>query len=185
MLANAEDHLQTLSNRITEIESKTQSVDREILFSTVGRALTAWSKMEEYLVIMASQMLRVPVEKAGLLMYSILNFGVWLSILHELCDMDETLHPFKKRLGKITERLRRIKDRRDQLAHHSVEMKLKIDSVIRPSRFDTRQKSLRQIPMNMQEVVDFTETVLAIADDLAELSDAINAALAASTQKSA
>ena len=95
----------------------------------LGRALTAWAKMEESLVVIVMHLLRVHPEKAGLLMYSIINFNTWLFIINDLFEMDKTLGHFRSKFGKISERIRRVKDRRDQIAHYSIRM----DSVRRPA----------------------------------------------------
>src|SRR5258708_3461061 len=142
-LKGLERRLVEARSQIDLLHSSIHSTEREALFISVGRALTAWSKMEEFLVIIVAYLLRVRTAQSGLIMYSILNFSVWLSIIHDLMDMDETFSPLLKRWNKISERIRKIKDRRDQLAHHSVRMHPDaiMTSIIRSSRFDTRQKT--------------------------------------------
>jgi hypothetical protein len=173
-----------LNARIDAMEAKAKISQRQTLFATVGAALTAWAKMEEVLVIIVSHLLRTQPKKAGVMMYSIHNFASWLSIMNDLFEMDEDLRLFKNRFNKIGERIRRIKDTRDQLAHYSVRMTPKNDPVIRSSRLDARSKSIKQPPLNSQIVVDFTEAALKIAEDLSDLEETMDAALEASRKKS-
>ena len=130
---------------------------------------------------------RTDAAKTGLVLYSIINFNVWLSIIHDLFEMDEALTPFQKRWNKISERIRQIKDTRDQLAHHSVHQ-LKTDAsaappMVRPSQYDTRRKSKRQQPVDAQDANDFTTKVLGITEDLMALSEAMFDALESASPK--
>ena len=105
-------------------------------------------------------------------MYSILNFGTWLSLIHDLMEMDETYAHLLPKWNKISERIRRIKDRRDQLAHHSVSMKDELG--LRPSSMDTRQKTRNQRPLDLMEANEFIETTLAISETLGEFIEMMN-----------
>jgi len=51
---------------------------RRLFFAAIGQGITAWSGMEETLVRIAAKLLRTSEVKAGLVMYSIMNFHVWL-----------------------------------------------------------------------------------------------------------
>jgi hypothetical protein len=171
--------------RIEHVQKLLDSSEQNVLFATVGRALTAWSKMEESMVAMVGLLLRVPTEKAGLMMYSILNFNSWLGILNDLFALDNTLATFQKRWSKISERARKIKDKRDQLAHHSVVMNPDSFPAIRPSRFDVRQKTKLQKQLDAHEINEFTEAVIGITVDVQALIDAMDVALGPSLDKSA
>jgi hypothetical protein len=160
---------------------KAKENEQQHLFASVGMALTAWSRMEEMLVAFVALLLQTSAEKAGVIMYSTINFNTWLSLIHDLFDLDETLAKFRSRFDKISEKIRRIKDRRDQLAHHSI--RLTGDPFIRPSKYDVRSKSKKQQPLGPNEVRDFMLIVSGIADDLAELFDAMSAELVASREK--
>jgi hypothetical protein len=113
-------NLDEIRGQLNEINRKALSHRRDILFRGIGAALSAWSKMEEIMVVIAMQLLRTSPEKAGVVMYSIINFNTWLSLIHYLFEHDDDFQNFKGRFDKIGERIRRIKDQRDQLAHHSV-----------------------------------------------------------------
>jgi hypothetical protein len=112
-----------LQDRLAELDKFSHSTNLNILFTSVGGAISTWAKMEESLVVLVACLLRISGQEAGLMMYSILNFNSWLSIISDLFEMNEEFRPFQKRWNKLSERIRRIKDRRDQLAHHSVQMK--------------------------------------------------------------
>ena len=141
--------------------------------------------MEELIVAIASLLLRSNGTKAGLIFYSIINFNVWLTIIHDLFELDTKLSPFQSRWNKISERIRRIKDQRDQLAHHSVQTRDDEihPSAVRPSTFDSRRKSLKQEPMSVLETRDFANAVLDISESLQELIQAMIGALEASREK--
>lgn len=163
-----ETDLENLRAKATEINQITRSTDQQILFSYVGRALTAWSKMEETMVAIIAVLLMVSVKKAGVVMYSIYNFNTWLAVTNDLFELDEVMRPFQKRFNKISERIRRIKDLRDQLAHHSVRMSDDKSTLQSPDA-DARSKSKKQLPLEYDEISDFTTDVLKIAEDLIAL----------------
>jgi hypothetical protein len=177
-----EQRVSRAQSQLGEINSSFTAPKREALFGTVGKALSAWSKMEEYLVVIVAHLLRVRGPKAGLIMYSILNFSVWLSLIHDLMEMDEIYAPLLPKWNKFGERIRRIKDQRDQLAHHSVSMKDKTG--VRSSRLDIRQKTKRQRPLDLEEANDFILTVLTITEGLGDFIDAMDSLLPTSPQES-
>jgi hypothetical protein len=177
-----------LNAKIDELNALATESDRAILFSKIGLALTRWAKMEEVLVAIAALLLRTGADKAGLVMYSILNFNTWLTIIHDLFEMDDTLSSFQNRWNKLSERIRRIKDQRDQLAHHPVHGSEKIEglgaAILKASAFDTRQKSKQLRPLDSEEVGAFAESVMRITNDLHSLFNAMYDALEASHKKS-
>jgi hypothetical protein len=169
-VAGLEQKITRLRAQIAALQEAQIATERGALFSQIGRALTAWSKMEECLVIMFAMILHIHPYKGGLILYSILNFNVWLSLINDLFDLDDNYRPYKKRWNKISERARRIKDQRDQLAHHAVRIDPKDgETAVYSPRGDVRQKTLRQKPMTLTEVNVFIDTVLDIANDLQKL----------------
>jgi hypothetical protein len=110
-----------------------------------------------------AHLLIVKTAQAGLIMYSILNFNVWLSLIHDLMALNPKLKPIQTRWNKISERIRKIKDLRDQLAHHSVSTK---KAHLKPSQFDIRQKTKLQRPLNLTQIFEFIQAIVAICDDL-------------------
>ena len=60
---------------------------RRGLYTRVGQAISFWASMETRLVTIAALLLGTSEQKAGLLMYSIMNFNVWLIIIDELFSM--------------------------------------------------------------------------------------------------
>ena len=105
---------------IDKMSADIKDSERNQLFLMIGQALSAWATMEEFLVLIVANLLVVKSQQAGLIMYSILNFSVWLTLIHDLMGLNPKLSPIQKRWNKISERIRKIKDLRDQLAHHSV-----------------------------------------------------------------
>lgn len=177
--------LEALGETVTE-------TDKRMLFYCVGQAITAWAKMEEMLVGIAALLLRTPIEKAGVVMYSTINFNVWLSVITDLFEQDEKLKPLKPRWNKISERIRAVKDKRDQIAHHSAEETgtpsaavLAATAVsIRRSKFDMRTKSQRLRPLDIDEIQALAETVAAIAVDLYAFLTVMFQTLGVSPEKS-
>ena len=157
------DQLQRLRESSDELKAELASTREAVLFSAVGRALTAWAKMEEFLVLLVAFVLPIRPSRAGLIMYSIINFNVWLSIIHDLMMDSETCAPMLPRWNKLSERIRRIKDQRDQLAHHSVKF---ADAQLVPSKLDIRTKTKSSRPLDIDEVVGFTDVVIRICTDL-------------------
>ena len=119
---------------------------RQWLFTFVGQALSAWALMEELIVAIASLLLKTEINKSGVVMYSIINFSVWLTLIDELFPLEPVYMPLKPKWNKISKRLRSLKDIRDRLAHHVISTKddaelIEDNASLMPSRFDFRQKS--------------------------------------------
>src|SRR5207302_4383682 len=100
-----------------------------------------------------------------------------------LFELDDELSQYRRRWGKLGERIRQIKDHRDQLAHHPVQMGDADNPLIKPSDLDIRTKSIRQKPLSLEQVQSFSKTVTTLSTDLIQLSR--EATLAAVKQKSA
>jgi hypothetical protein len=166
---------------IEKMSADIRDSERETLFLTIGRALSLWATMEEFLVIIVAHLLVVRTAQAGLIMYSILNFNVWLSLIHDLMALDGKFEPLQKKWNKISERIRRIKDLRDQLAHYSVSTS---EAHLKPSKFDIRQKTRLQRPLDLREVFELMRTIIAICADLEILINDLDLILS-SSKKSA
>jgi hypothetical protein len=163
---------------VEALRAKVRDTDEDALFQSIGMALTIWAKMEELLIAIMALLMRSDISRAGLILYSTVNFSVWLMLIHDLFEMDPLFACHIKQWNKIGERLRAIKDDRDRLAHHSVENVAETTSGIgsfglRPSEYDVRRKSRRQKPMTLAEVREFTREVTAEARKLRALLDAM------------
>ncbi|WP_146006626.1 hypothetical protein [Bradyrhizobium forestalis] len=108
-----------------EIELMTQLLaclkkeqDRAI-FTAIGIALSGFARLEENLVTVAATLLGVNKRKVGLILYSIINFQTWLSIIDQLFAEDEIYGALAPQWTKISSGIRAIKDDRDRFAHHS------------------------------------------------------------------
>jgi hypothetical protein len=136
-----------------EAGDKTTADREEAHFTEVGKALSTWASLEEILVGIVYLLLTDSVQKAGVVMYSIINFGTWLGIITELFPHEELYTHLKPKWDKLTSRLRALKDIRDRLAHHSA-FKADIPAAIfkltsiAPSPYDVRAKSLKYRPLH-------------------------------------
>ncbi|TWI71277.1 hypothetical protein IQ16_02896 [Bradyrhizobium huanghuaihaiense] len=97
----------------------TKMTDR--MHHAVGRSITEWSRMEGFIVHIASMLLDSRANKVGLVFYSINNVHTWLSIIDELFEMDTNFSPLRSDWNKIAARLRKLNDVRVRLAHHALE----------------------------------------------------------------
>jgi hypothetical protein len=87
-----------------EMGEKWRSEHRRALFANVGLALSQWAGMEDLLVGIASLLLRTHEgAKVGIILYSIVNFGTWLSIIGELFSQEPRYVTLKSRWNKISE----------------------------------------------------------------------------------
>lgn len=147
-----------------EADSKFAATSDQALFTQVGKALSCWAALEEMLVCIASLLLTTDIKKAGVVMYSIINFGAWLTIVSELFSHEDLYVPLKPKWDKLTSRLRGLKDVRDRLAHHGA---LEADTPaalfklksLKPSAFDVRAKSMKYQPLTVHQIAEFNEAV--------------------------
>jgi hypothetical protein len=164
---------------VRDIRGHTKEIQDKSLwfvFGVIGAALSQWSQMETALVVVASLLLRTQSQKAGLVLYSIVNFNIWLGVIDELFTVDEKLSTLKPRWNKISARLRKLKDDRDRLAHHYVTSQevrgaTEIPATLDVPFLDARQKSLKFLPMTIEQINQFRATTLGCANDLARLID--------------
>jgi hypothetical protein len=135
-------------------------------YGVVGQGISHWSHMEERLIQVAARLLRTTEAKAGLVMYSIINFNVWLQIIDDLFVMDGTYPTSFKMWRRVLKALKKEKDIRDRLAHHALSQEREaykhtkgIQAYLRPAKSDTRNKSKQMKPLTILEIVDFTGSV--------------------------
>jgi hypothetical protein len=150
------------------------------LFSAVGKALTAWAQIEDLVVALFSMLIGSSQTKAGVIFYSIINFGTWLSIVTELIAQDELYSPFQARWNKLIGRLRGLKEVRDRVAHHSAIVPDTIVDLVsltslKPSIYDTRSKSLNYSPLTTSQIEEFFHRMIDVAKDLESLIDDMKA----------
>lgn len=179
---------ETLKEIESELAGDQQARDTRVLFVLIGRALTIWATMEESLVCILSILLRTDLEKAGLILYSTINFNVWLSIIDELFAIDEQFKGLKPRWNKLAARLREVKDRRDSLAHHPVsksnDQGTFSETLLKPPSMDIRRKSLKYKPMAIDDIFHFAVTIANISTDLTALAKEMMEQLRSSLEKS-
>lgn len=73
-----------ITAHINDWDLKTRKREEDELHLYVGRALSRWSLLEEEFVRTASILLACDTKKVGTLLYSIINFSVWLNTIDEL-----------------------------------------------------------------------------------------------------
>lgn len=176
-----EEHFASIAANQAVRDEDIRETTEEAVYNSVGRALSVWANMEESIVRIASFLLETPRDRAGIVMYSILNFNAWLSIIGELISLDSRYSPLKPKWNKISERLRRLKDTRDRLAHHTIHHKHKEGLIeraaaLRPSDLDSRQKSKKYQPLTHYQITEFVHLVANIVIDLADLVDSMTEA---------
>jgi hypothetical protein len=161
--------------------SKALTDQAKSFYMAVGQAISHWSSMENRLVQITAHLLGTTEEKAGLIMYSIINRHVWLQLIDDLFVLDGTYPQSLKVWRKIAGSLRAENDIRVQLAHHSISQdqeklsdEIAIQAYLRPSKWDVRSKSKKAKPLTMTEIVDFTGRVNAIHDRLISLLKQMN-----------
>src|SRR5687767_7635572 len=135
-----------LDKELSEGAASPEELDRRVIvYAAVGQTLSSWARMENSLITVVSLLLETTHSRAGIVMYSVLNFGAWIQIIDDLIALDSRYLPLKPKWNKIGGRLRGHKDTRDRLAHHSVHYSRQkapmLPPALRPSEFDLRQKS--------------------------------------------
>ncbi len=134
-------------------------------YQTVGIGITTWSEIEGRLVQLVAKLLRTSETKAGLVMYSIINFNVWIDIIEELFELDgysQSLAEWKKIAG----RLRNENSTRARLAHHSIDQDITeiertggVQAYLLPGRLDVRKKWKTLEPLDAVGILKFCERV--------------------------
>ena len=171
---------QQVKDEDIDADTKTQASLEEALFTEVGKALSSWASLEEVMVCIASFLLTNSVEKAGIVMYSIINFGTWLSIISEPFPHSETHSHLKPKWDKLTSWLRALKDTRDRLAHHSAfeshtpAWSFKVKSIA-PSPYDVRSKSKKHQPLTLIQIREFYAAITDMLRDLVALVNEMEA----------
>jgi hypothetical protein len=142
-------------------------------YMAVGQGISHWSRMEMRLVQIAAKLLKTSEAKAGLVMYSIMNFHVWIQIIDELFVLDGNYPRSLKMWRKIAELLKDENNIRVRLAHFPISQdeerigdNLGIQAYLRPAKFDVRTKSVKAKPLTMVEIVEFTGRVNEIHEKL-------------------
>jgi len=147
-------------------------VYRRALFTNVGMALSAWAGIESLLVAIATLLLRTnEANKVGAVMYSIVSFPTWLSIIDDLFLLEPLYISLKPKWNKINNRLRGAKETRDRLAHHTIYETGGVS--LTPGRFDFTQKAKKYQPLDHEQTGEFVDSLGKIMDDLRILLEAM------------
>ena len=109
-LEHVEARIRSMQEKYEASAKELTHTDQGAMYVVMGHALSAWARMEEGLVVLVELFLLSPgSDKAGLIMYSIVNFNVWLTIINDLYAQEPRFEAFKPRWNKISARIRRIK----------------------------------------------------------------------------
>ena len=153
-------------------------VEKESFYISVGQAISIWASMETKLVYIFSLLLGISPQRAGLILYSIINFMTWLTLITDMFASEPLLFgQFSSSWNKKFERLRTLNDTRVRIAHQT---SLRQDAplvALSPSPLDTRPKSLAYVPLTERDILDFNKKVVAIHEELANLFEAMAASL--------
>ncbi len=74
------------------------------IFVAIGQGISIWALMEGNLVHVFAMLMGSSVEKSGLVLYSIINFNVWLTLITDLF----AVHPELKRFSGVGIRRSRV-----------------------------------------------------------------------------
>jgi hypothetical protein len=141
--------------------------DNNNIFIAIGQGISIWALMEGNLVHVFAKLMRSSAEKSGLVLYSIMNFNIWLTIITDLFASDPIFKELKDRWNQIFERLRVLNNTRIRLAHHTA---LLGPRALIPGRLDTRPKSLSYKPLTEKEIGNFTDSLVEITNEISNLS---------------
>ncbi|MGB6534680.1 MAG: hypothetical protein WBF58_01810 [Xanthobacteraceae bacterium] len=144
-----------------------------LFYAGVGQGISHWARMEERLVQIAARLLRSSERKAGLVLYSIINFYVWIDIIDQLFVLDGTYKNAHAKWQTLVSMLKKENDIRVRLAHHALDLDIEVDhekhsmqAYLRPGKFDTRTKAKTLKPIETQEIIEFTGRVSDLHDQL-------------------
>jgi hypothetical protein len=150
----------------------------DTFYSAVGQGISFWTSMEARLVQIAARLMGTTDEKAGLLLYSIMNFHSWLNSIDELFALEPRYSEQRQPWQDTSAKLRGLNDTRVRLAHHTVWR----DDTFRsgrpsllPGQFDTRIKSRKYKPLELEEIYVFSNSVLETEKELMKIIQAMDA----------
>jgi hypothetical protein len=167
---------------IKEFEKLRKQIEHDFYYF-IGRSITSWSITEGHLVYVAAMLLDTTQKKAGLVLYSIINFYTWLSIIDELFAMDPKYQPLRPDWIAIDKQLKKLNDVRVRLAHHTVRSGKGVEALLsdgnemeafaslKPSRHDHRSKSLKLPSLRIEELGDFINGLSEVTDAILKLMD--------------
>jgi hypothetical protein len=157
--------------------------DKEGFYASIGQGISAWTILEMTLVFLFSRLLAITPKQAGLVLYSIMNFYTWLTLITDLFAADPKLAHLSGAWNKKFERLRALNDTRTRLAHHTT-FESELGAVtLKPSRLDIRPKSLAYQPLQDSDIVNFVSGVSALLSELMIIIEAVEALQTSSAER--
>lgn len=174
------DESKPTKEEITRFEELKARAQKHFYF-LVGASITAWSNMEGLLVYVATMLLDTDPQKAGLVLYST-NFNSWLTIIHDLFNIDPSYHPLRSDWNDIEKKLRGLNDVRVQLAHHAVNESTLVAAEAASSDFmdllpslkannlDMRSKTQKQGALQGDELAKFIKNLGRVVDAIKTLT---------------
>jgi hypothetical protein len=150
------------------------------IFISIGQGISIWGLMEGNLVHLFAKLMGSSIEKSGLVLYSIMNFHVWRTIISDLFAFHPDLKEFSSIWNKKAVRLRSLNDVRVRLAHHTaLESGGPGDHTLKPGRNDTRPKSLAHTPLTPDDIDAFIEKLIELNNEMGFLMHDMERFLAA------
>lgn len=150
-------------------DQKLKKAMDEELYKAVGRALSTWVMLEDMLIRLAALLLGISYEKTGIVFYSIINFGTWLSIISELLTLSPEYKHKAPTWNKISGRCRGLKDTRDRLAHHTSKDYLQDGQLvprISASEYDLRSKTTKYKALSSNEIWIFAAEITQVSSNI-------------------
>jgi len=148
----------------TDSEARHRVAERSIFYSSVGQGISFWALMEGVLVQIAAKLLGTSEQKTGLILYSIMNFYSWLTIIDDLFLIETKYADHKSEWGSLAAKLKPLNDIRVRLAHHTIFDGTEDDGKprLKPNQFDARSKTKKHAPLTGREILVFTGNVIEV-----------------------
>jgi hypothetical protein len=144
---------------------------RASFYAGVGQEISLWASMEGLLIEVTAALLGTTRNKSGLVLYSIMNFHVWLNIIDDLFNLEPQHAHHRNTWTNISDDLRRMNDVRVRLAHHTVWGKSEkgTDFGLKPAEYDARTKSKKYAPLTSGELSEFMSAMEPVRERIQNL----------------
>jgi len=165
-------------------DRKSQFSDAQIdsIYRNTGMFLSVWSVVESSIIQIVSILLECDPDRIGTVLYLNVNFGIWLDSVSNLIDSgeDSSLRVIQqKKWRDIEKKLRRFKDVRDRLAHHTA-LRSSSDRApagfqpnLAPNNFDQRPKSLKHSadPLTAEQIKFYIDNLGLLVDQIGDFTE--------------
>jgi hypothetical protein len=161
------------------------SSQREKFHALIGMSISSWVIIEYIMIGIFVTLARCDLDVAGIVLYSNMNFGSWISMITEILALRTEQKENSKKWGKLAGELRALKDTRDRLAHDTtLGFLTDIPDKLAPSSWDVRSKSRRHKPLSPADIEVFLEEVTVLSIKLEHFCNSVADVALASSGKS-